>query len=707
MNLVQSIISLMKSQVSESSLLLEDRLDYLKTQLKDRISFDHDPGAKIKTSDELVDHIASKVDPTTAKVHTQWVANQYRKGALAQEDFPRVKKALKGFELTKKNLEVKDINKFDNLSDLEDHVAVQKNRTVSDIKEKEKGVEATPDKLEKVYDNPEHGIGFKVPNATVSKKLYGPSGTLAKTNWCTASSDATNMFSHYKGGKYTYHTPEGAVLQIHHDSGQIMDERNVNVNLNTNQRYSPHKEAIKDFVAKTHVLEGGSESSPSKLMRQVGSGVSKEHLASVESEAEQRMSRGSSYLGNNHTKSLETNPHSPEHFQKVMDWTKTMGGSKGSHYDDHIEAQVAMAQNPNTPDHILNELHEAHKHSEHKSAVHGALAINPSVKGSVREELKSNVGFAKRTDLTPEETSHIIKHGEEDQRSNLYQNHAIPIAHEDQKAAFEKEDKDLGTYSKQPILHLLNRPDLHHDVADAVLEHHFDKLGSSDLIHKASPDFISKNYSKLDSNKVYTHPEHEQINPEVHENLIKEGKISPSIIRPEHADLAATSGKYNPSQILYIKGVSKEHVDNAANSILESNKSKSDIADAYKHPKVSNPIKEKLAGSLASSHDPDYSGHRDILTSMPIAHITSAINSGNVHAKKVLASAKNIQKSHFDELIKDPRTHGAIVASKSAPPSILSQLANSPSDYIKSKVKKHKNTPPDVAAKIEVNEENV
>lgn len=692
-----------ESREEEENLLLEDRIDYLKTALKDKISFDHDPAAKIKDSDALIDHIATKVDPTPAKLHTQWVAHQYKQGNIAQEDFPKVKKALKGFELVKKNLEVKDLNKFNSLADLEDHVATQKGRSEADAKEKLVTKSTPAENLEPLYSS-EHGSGFKVPSRATSIKLYGPGGTLAKTNWCTAANSNSNMFSHYEGGKYTFHTPENAVLQIHHKSGQIMDERNTPINLNTNPRFSPHKEAIKEFINKTADLEGIKESS---LQIKTGSDITPEKIKEESDNLTSQFTSGRSYVNSRDIDKLATHPFEHNVFAHAMDWTKVHGGKLEDHYSDINSIHSKIASNPSAPPHILDELHETHKNKPSGMVLHN-LAGNLSVQGPTREALKDIPAFASRTDLSEDEVSHIIKHGTDTHRENLYENVHVPMTEEHQKAAYDKEDKTKEwDYNKTPLIHhLLSRPDLHSTVADAAIADKAKGVNSNiNLAKSASVDTINKHYKNIEPSHIYARESHEGISDEVMSHVLS-SSLNPSTIRPEHADKAIELSKYSPEQVLNIKGASKQHYDNAAISSMKDSDYSSSPISAYKHPKVSSPIKETLAGHIASKysyHNPD---KQSLMQSFSISHITKGISEGSTLAKKTLAGAKNIQKSHFDELIKEPANHGAIVNSKSAPPSILSQLADSPSDYIRSKVKSHKNTPADVASKIQFDESN-
>ena len=135
-------------------LLTEDRIDYLKNQYKDKLSTDHDQLAKHKESDKIIDHFASKADPSTGKVHTQWLIGQYAKKNIRQEDAPQLKATLNDFALVKDNLEKKDLNQYKDVGELRDAITTQK---------------ATVEKKEKMIINTVYSY-IKVENSKTTKE---------------------------------------------------------------------------------------------------------------------------------------------------------------------------------------------------------------------------------------------------------------------------------------------------------------------------------------------------------------------------------------------------------------------------------------------------------------------------------------------------------------------------------------------------------
>ena len=675
-------------------ILIENRIDFVKTNLGPKITFDHDTTGKIKEPNALIDHIAAKVDPTASKAHTQWVGTQYAKGNIRQEDFPRVKKALKGFEMVKKNLVNKDINAFKTVSDLEDHVAVQKPRTESDIKAKSTSAAEVSTGLDKQYES-EHGTGFKIPNMKTSISMYGDSGKLAKTNWCTAANSDTNAFNSYKGGKYTFHTPENNVLQIHHQSGQIMDVKNHHVNLSSDPRFSHHAEGIKDFIRQTHTDEGFDTNNKSSLYKRAGVGMTKEGIAASEQNAEKEMTGSYPRISRDHLDSLSTNPHSPEHFEKVHNFIKQQG-YQGSWYDDHIKAQHSLTQNPNTPPHILKDIHDYH--SQNNGDNHGilnALAGNPSLPHEIRSHYSEYPEFASRRDLTPHEIENISKDTVASQK--LAGNHMVHLPAHIQGTI-------LRRGNATSINNLAHRPDVDTSVADDLFVNH--GYGQHNLTthiaKKLSSGVVDSNVSKFipgqASSEVYNR---EDISPHTKERMVMDGKVQVADIKPEHADVAVKGGAYRDTALLGLKHLSKDHAEEIGNRVIDTGSNHHSLNTVFNHPKMPEHVKTAAIRSYANSSANNGSDKFKEFNNIQPHHIDAILDSGNTESIRHIPDMKTVQKSHFDKMVDNKQLHGAIVNSKSAPPSVLSKLAaTSTSDYIKSKIASHKNTPADVKASI-------
>jgi hypothetical protein len=171
--------------LSFKNYLLENRLDFLKQNTKN-LSTDHDTLAKHKSAPEIIDHFATHADPTTKKTNTAWIVNQYKKGTIRQEDHPRIKSALEGFEKYKSKLPAKDINSYKSLGHLEDAVEPHLGSFSSNREEKASIKHEGADLIHDGKDLMVHKL--KTKEAACH---YG-----AGTKWCTAARE-NNMFDEY------------------------------------------------------------------------------------------------------------------------------------------------------------------------------------------------------------------------------------------------------------------------------------------------------------------------------------------------------------------------------------------------------------------------------------------------------------------------------------------------------------------------------
>lgn len=686
--------------VNESVLILaENRLQFVKDSVRGKMDFSHDTDAKIQDSDKLVDHIATKVDPTSTNTHTQWVMNQYRQGKIRQEDFPRVRKALKGFETVKKNLANKDVNHFKGVSDLEDHVATQLHRTKSDIADKKAASNQVEGGLEHKFS--EDGVtGFKIPNKAASVAYYGPAGKHEKTRWCTAAAGSNNMFNHYKGGKYTVHTPNNDVLQFHHQSGQIMDKEDHHVNLQSDNRFKPYAEHIKSFISQTAKEEGITGTS--SLMQKTGAGMSKEEVHNAGEKLVSKISSGGWVDGTTH-ETLKGAPFSEEHLSHMVSHL-TNNKEINDHYSNARDTLTSIAHNDNLSGDAIKKIHTAiSTHDFEKGGnnyeVKNAVAKNENLPADIRSHYAHMDGFAERRDLSHDEMHDIVKEGSH--TVSLLKNGAVHLPHSVQSAIHDKLPTVYTGSGRNDTRHALSaRPDLHPDIADKLTKEHEStgehesyswntKVDKTNLAKTTSPE-VAMSSKIFNAKDVY---DREDI-PEEHKvKIVQSGDLSPGSIHKEHAAAAVESGKYNASQRLLIPGISKEHADAAATEQL-SKLNGVGGGDAYSHPKVSEPIKREMIKHI---HPEDLKDH---YATAPHSHVDSLLETGNRAKISQIPQFKNVQKHHFDKLADDKTYHAAIVASKSAPPSVLTKLASSPSDYIRSKVAAHKNTPADVKSSI-------
>ncbi len=224
--------------LSFKNYLLENRLDFLKQNTK-TLSTDHDSLAQHKSAPEIIDHFATHADPTSKKTNTSWIVNQYKKGAIRQEDHPRIKSALEGFEKYKSKLPSKDINSYKSLSHLEDAVEPHLGSFSSNREEK---AAVKHEGADLIHD----GKNLLVHKLKTKEAAchYG-----AGTKWCTAARE-NNMFDHYnkEGPLYVVtNKNSGDKHQFHFETDQFMDKKDEPVKLHDFIQKNPELKDVKEF----------------------------------------------------------------------------------------------------------------------------------------------------------------------------------------------------------------------------------------------------------------------------------------------------------------------------------------------------------------------------------------------------------------------------------------------------------------------------
>lgn len=225
------------ASVYDFKLLLEDRLDFIKTKYKGAL-------------DSVVDTIAQHIDPSKNKKYTEWLVDRHLKGDDVLD--PKVKESLSYFDKAKSTAHDTNIKNhtIESLHDVAHLVMNSKTETES----------VKP--LEEIYS--EDGVkGYKIPNKATSIAIYGP-GKKHSAHWCTSTPTTNNMFDRYDGGKYTMHFPNESFLQIHHDSGQAKDPSNTEIDFHTDERYKPYLGHVRKFMEKTADLDGHDHTLPER-----------------------------------------------------------------------------------------------------------------------------------------------------------------------------------------------------------------------------------------------------------------------------------------------------------------------------------------------------------------------------------------------------------------------------------------------------------
>lgn len=234
-------VRIVESRGNWASMLLEDRADYIATNLKAKLeaAAQRDTGQAMD-SKAVVDEL-KKADPDPQGKNLQFLANMYVSGQFKMEDRERVKTDIEQFMKSRRGIAAKlkepgneelagkypngvnDLLQLKSLNDLYDLVDLTGG--AADVSGKEVARQEMQG-ANKVIDTP----NFKVyiPQTQEAACRIG-----SGTRWCTAG-DKNNMFSHYhsQGPLYIIMANVGGKLrkwQLHYESGQYMDERDQSI----------------------------------------------------------------------------------------------------------------------------------------------------------------------------------------------------------------------------------------------------------------------------------------------------------------------------------------------------------------------------------------------------------------------------------------------------------------------------------------------
>lgn len=686
--------------------LVENRVEFIKNANKDKIQPTHDPESAKLSSDQIVDHIASKIDPTKNKAHTQWLVNRYKAGDFKLGDHKPLKKLMDSYESAKSVLENKDLNSIKSISHLRDHIAPVQSKLKSIATEDSGGTEMP------VVFNEDGATGYKIPSKKASIENYGPAGKMAKTKWCTAANSSFNMFNGYAGGKYTLHLPNREVIQLHHQSNQIMDTDDRKVDMKNDQRFAPHRETINKFLLRTHELEGHPESNilppvqanPSDLDHAIG-----EHMQHVEDLKSAVATGKSTYDVLNRISDSSSNIENIVAKSRLTDaqfGTLKSLPSIASRYSDvltqvdhtHSNAKSLFAR----PDHLkhiassesssIDDITHAVKNDNATSEVtHAAIdrILNPKTTDYERDQIVHKL-VLNATNLTPEHLSRIehlhgVKHIVFDNSHAVIPEHYFETADNVSFASHPNIPHHVAQRTVESSDHsailrgLTSNPSVHKDIALKALQKNKGD-NALDFINRAdvTPDAVSEavrtaamhgmhgawtNSSKLSRSDV----QHVLNHPLVHKFVSVYGNSITQNHRTKSEDLDALVDHplYNDD---FARAIAK--------SPVAKPKTISKVLARVSNTSTLNQIIESANDSFQSEH----------------LHLILDHPSATMQQKHKVLMHDSVQLSHFDKLKDNNRFHGAISNSKNAPPSILHSLATSPMDHVRLNVAGNPNT---------------
>ena len=689
--------------------LLENRVQFLKDQ-NPTIDTSHDTLAKHKDAGDIVDHFAKKADPTPNKAHTQWIVNQYKKKSIRQEDAPQIKSTLNDFAQVKDRLEKKDINQYKDIGELRDAVSTQKTQAAKAVKEKAASATNKTADLKKMYDS--DGVtGYKIPNKEVSIKNYGPAGEVAPTHWCTAANSDNNMFNHYKGGKYTMHFPSGHVLQFHHQSNQIMDKNDQQIQPN-DPRFQEHEHHIAKFLKQTKELEGSStidrfhHYEPHEVDHAIND---------YSNELNKNKYRNASDLQGHDLHKIAKHAALSDHqFESIHN----LPAHKG-YWGAPVGPAMDLSSNPQLTHSQVGKLLSSDTNKDHHVE---ALMSNPAVKGEHIDKLLkvehadvTSNPLASNPNLQPHHIDSLMAHTPN--HIALVKNNAITLSHEQQKAIAASPDV------------LATRADIHPDIVQRIIDHHSNRTTALDGlitnpnvhlsdehmagIHRMHPTHMDLSHTIFDSPKT---------SPEVREKVFDR-------------NLSDVSSHVNLRQMINSKHFTKQHLDRVLNKAdeLESGPNLESASNrlrdyAAKYLKASPSQIDRQVQAVSAGRGkfngyemldnknlkPDHlkkiydSSNSEWAKQRVLDHpaVTSdvlhhAFDNGHGWDKTKVLHHDKVQQSHFQKAMDIGQTmHGAVSSSPSAPPSILSKLADSPFSFVRGNVASHKNTPQEALANL-------
>lgn len=710
---IEQINLLLESNIEELTeaqleLLVENRLEFIKNSNKDNIPREHDPESSKLSTDKVVDHIATNIDTSKNKSHTQWLVNRYKAGDFKLSDSKNVKKVVDSFAASKNHLELKDIGEYKSLTHLKDSIAPVKAK-VKAVSDKNK--ETTTDMPVVFQEN--GATGYKVPNKKTSIANYGPHGKLAQTRWCTAANSDNNMFDGYKGGKYTLHLDNDHILQLHHQTNQLKDVDNQEINLKKDSRFAQHKDTIDNFAKVTHELEGKPDS---KLVKQEApdqntiDAAIKQHDDALSDFERNRAQGGYSTTSevsrrhNDITNLLANASLSDDQFDKLEKF-KTIPNS-WSNDIGIVNMTEHHASSPNIKPEHISRIAKYEVSDELIKNPNNTVDSNHAIVDNIKTEHSANMFAKKSVGALPEHFAKIEHLSPDFKKSaimNCNTDTNIPKHYFDDLK--NSEDETLLTISRHPA------------IPEHIAEHINNTSGSARVLrglteNHSVPFHIAKSaFVKAGGNlrNIIEHPQankesitelvnHHLDNPTsaTGSNWLHSSRLSKDNIKQiiNHPSAMINMSRYGPSltDAVNVKSSDLETLINKNEFDPKSN----DHVGAITKSRV---VNTKVLDTLLNKTGMTNRLSKSILDDIPPEHISSKhlhdildsdeVSIGDKHKTLFHQSA---QLSHFNKVKDDVRFHGAISNSENAPPSILHSLATSAMDHVRLNVAKNPNT---------------
>jgi hypothetical protein len=235
----KAYLNMLVEEYLSEEMLMEDRLDRIKTDNK-FLDTSHDPYAIHRDPESIIDHLAEHGDPSTNKIHTQYLVGLYKRKAIRQDDVQKINGVLRQFDTYKQFLQPTEkqltVKGYPNIASIEDKIAphIGKATSVKDAREKLRTNPLDMEGHRQVWaDN--NISAYNVTDKEVSRKLYANEKSKRPgafpTNWCTAREDEKNMYDDYKkdGDLIAIHHKDGSVYQYFVNGGEFKDRNNKDI----------------------------------------------------------------------------------------------------------------------------------------------------------------------------------------------------------------------------------------------------------------------------------------------------------------------------------------------------------------------------------------------------------------------------------------------------------------------------------------------
>ena len=175
--------------------------------------------------------------------HLEFAARQHHLGNIRPEDHPRVNQVLQTHDSIKHPEYKKDLGSYKHISHVED------------AQEKVTGKKVMTNKASTLLNHPEATLVHNNNGLTVHK-LNTPEAAAdfsKGTKWCTSNK---GTFNHYnkQGPIHVIHTPDGKKYQVHHETDQLMDEKDVPVKPHELTKEHPEIHNVKALTNSEHKL---------------------------------------------------------------------------------------------------------------------------------------------------------------------------------------------------------------------------------------------------------------------------------------------------------------------------------------------------------------------------------------------------------------------------------------------------------------------